>query len=455
MVACLAAVLSAGYARPIYALSYTELNALNNGWEHYDPDEQQCAGAPGNAVSNQQVPTGEGAVLDGHSLPAVVGGTAREEEAVRNGNQAQLAPGTSNPGAGFALAVEGLTDKDVEYYFTMRWRYATWNWRGGSDVGPEDKAWYEQAVRKVLVTNPKNESDPNDDVSVVVSIAEAGPAPWTGIQQPDELEPPSYWQGYVDGTPGEYRGRVSGLAPAAYNKLGSDDELRRRINGDTVEGADLYYQWAPDQNTEAGTTYNGAVPGAVELSALSSGTSQTCNKGSVGGSFVFYSQYDPEWINHPYGSGSGASTLGPSGCGPSALAMVVATMVDRSVSPADVADWGTANGTYIPGTGSSWNLFTNGPTNWGLKSTAIGTDINEAISALENGAYVIASGSGATPYTSGGHIIALRGVTDDGKILIGDSNTEVPPQDDPNNTKEWDVSDITQGLKGLWIIEKS
>lgn len=445
-----------GMQQSVVALTESGLESIILGYPHYDPTESGTCGPGAGASAGGFLPTGPGSTLEGHTLPALVGGTGIEERAVRNGNSAQLAPGTSNPGANLALKPNGLTDADVQYYFNMRWRYAVWDWRGDSNPGPESVDWYNQKVRKVLVTNAKNPDNPADDVSVVVSIVESGPAPWTGVQQPDEIVEPDYWRGFIDGTPPQYEGRVSGLAPDAFNALGTDDELRRRPGG----GADLHYQWAPDQNVQAGTKYTGEVAGAVPPKQLAQGQGRfvECKAGGALGEFVFYSQYDPLWRYQCYGptNDNGScrlSNLGEAGCGPSSVAMVVSTMTTQRVTPKEVADYSYDNGWYR-GSGTLWGLLNEGPKNWGLTSTAIGTDLARAVTALRNGALVIASGTGTAPYTGGGHILVLRGVTSDGKILLGDSNTTPPPSTDENNTREWEQSQIAQGLKGLWIITK-
>lgn len=446
-----------GFQQSVAALTESGLESIILGYPHYDPTESGTCVSGANATPGGFLPTGPGSTLEGHTLPALVGGTGIEERAVRNGNSASLAPGTSNPGASLALSPNGLTDADVQYYFNMRWRYAVWDWRGDDNAGPESVDWYTEKVRKVLVTNAKNPDNPADDVSVVVSIVESGPAPWTGVQQPDEIVEPDYWRGFLDGTPPQYEGRVSGLAPDAFNALGTDDELRRRPGG----GADLYYQWAPDQNVQAGTKYTGEISGAIPPKQLAQGQSQSveCNAGGAVGDFVFYSQYDPQWRYECYGpensnGGCQLSNIGEAGCGPSSVAMVVSTMTTQRVTPPEVAQYSYDHGWY-KGAGTSWGLFSEGIKNWGLKTTAIGTDLNRAATALRNGALVIASGTGTAPYTGGGHIIVLRGVTSDGRILIGDSNTDgASPSTDENNTREWEQSQIAQGLRGLWIITK-
>lgn len=435
-----------------WALSDNDLKAINGGYARYDPFATPCGTTADPSMTTPTgtfLPTGPGTELEGHKLPAATGGTGNEEEAGIVNGRIVLIEG-NDAGNPLALNPKGVTDNDVKYYINMRWRYAVWNWRGDGNTGPEDVSWYTQKVRKVLVTNPKTGR------GIITSIVESGPAPWTGTNM-TAGEAPSYWQGYIDGTPPQYKGRVSGLSPSAIKTLANTTDLEeaKRLlqrRPDNIDN-DLTYQWAPDQNMPAGTVVQGN-----QVVGTNGGI--TCTGGVANGQFVFYSQYDPRWKDECYGGGTKGnctySTVGEGGCGPSSVAMVVATLKDRSVTPKTVADYSTSQGWYWVvngvGKGSKWDLLRYGPAKWGLDSKEIGTNLDEAISALRNGALVIASGTGASPYTEGGHILVIRGVTEGGKLLLGDSNVKIPADKARNNTMEWEPSTIRQGLRNLWII---
>ena len=130
--------------------------------------------------------------------------------------------------------------------------------------------------------------------------------------------------------------------------------------------------------------------------------------------FVVYSQYDKRWTNKPYGS----SRIGPSGCGPSSLAMIITNLTGKSVTPDQVASWGGRF--YIPGSGSSWELAPEGAKHWGMTAKQA-SGVSGINAALRSGAMIWIGGSGSLPFTSGGHVIVIRGVTEDGKWLVGDS----------------------------------
>lgn len=150
----------------------------------------------------------------------------------------------------------------------------------------------------------------------------------------------------------------------------------------------------------------------------STGGTATCGSGIPAGSFVFYEQSDSKWGSHAFGS----STIAESGCGPASVAMVVATLADKSITPVQTADFGTANGAYIPGSGSSHQkMLIEGPQNWGLKVKPLGTNLEEAAKVLRGGGLVIFSGSGKSPFSAGGHISVLRAIDANGKFLVGNS----------------------------------
>jgi hypothetical protein len=239
------------------------------------------------------------------------------------------------------------------------------------------------------------------------------------------------------------------LTPRQYG-----DKLLANIANGTGSKIPMLYANAPDF-----ATWLAKIGGSVNPATLTSASTATptptpdtsdssCSSGGSGGpsgTFVFYSQYDSKWADHPYGS----STIKASGCGPTSVAMIVATMTDSSVTPIQTADYGTSIGAYINGEGSDHDkMLRQTPEHYGLKSVALGVNLNAAITAINNGAYVLASGTGSSPYTKDGHIIVLRGVTSDGKILIGDPNIAT------NNTKAFDPTTIENGLTSLYAVTK-
>lgn len=148
---------------------------------------------------------------------------------------------------------------------------------------------------------------------------------------------------------------------------------------------------------------------------------------------VYYNQTDARWGNKPYGK---TSTIGRAGCGPTALAIAVASLTTNKVTPYDVAQWSAANGGLCEGSGSYHSLIPNGGRYYGLTVISIGRDGKKLVEALQEGKLAIAIMSKGH-FTSGGHFIVLRGVTEDGKILVAD------PASVKRSNKEWDLRIVT------------
>ena len=172
----------------------------------------------------------------------------------------------------------------------------------------------------------------------------------------------------------------------------------------------------------------------AEFTARLANNRPTCNSGKSGfvDGFTTYNQYDPRWKDLPYGP---KSTIGASGCGPAAMAMIITALTKQVVTPVDTATYGAAHGTKAK-SGSYGHLL--GPViggYWGLKSKYLAKDVNQINEGVRAGGLVIFSGKGPAPFTSSGHFIVVRAVTSSGKWLIGDSNGK---KGQSNSTKEWD-----------------
>lgn len=139
------------------------------------------------------------------------------------------------------------------------------------------------------------------------------------------------------------------------------------------------------------------------------------------------------WSNVPYGS---FGTIASSGCGPTALAMVVVGLTGRTdISPATVGNWSVENG-YRAVEGSSWDLMTEGGEYFGLNVEVLSRkNPSRIVKELSEGHPIIASMQRGH-FTQGGHFIVLRGVTNSGKILVNDSNST------ENTNIEWDLAVI-------------
>ena len=144
---------------------------------------------------------------------------------------------------------------------------------------------------------------------------------------------------------------------------------------------------------------------------------------------VYYNQTDARWGNKLYGK---TGTIGAEGCGPTALAIVVATLTDHKVTPYDVAKWSAENGHPCEGNGSYHSLIPAGGAHYGLTVTGIGNSSSKLVEALQEGKLVIAL-MAKGHFTSTGHFIVLRGITEDGKVLVAD------PASIKRSNQEWEL----------------
>lgn len=81
---------------------------------------------------------------------------------------------------------------------------------------------------------------------------------------------------------------------------------------------------------------------------------------------VSYLQTDPRWAGIPYAVKGESATIGGSGCGPTSMAMVLATWADKSVTPKTECAWALENGYKAKGQGTYYSYFTPAAKRYGL-----------------------------------------------------------------------------------------
>lgn len=153
--------------------------------------------------------------------------------------------------------------------------------------------------------------------------------------------------------------------------------------------------------------------------------------------FTVYNQKDPAWADLPYAT----STIGESGCGPAAMAMIITNLTKQQVTPVETANYAAQIGMYEPGVGSSWSIGPRLAEHWGLRAEPVAKDITAITNALRNGALIITPGAGPQPFTSSGHFIVIRGITANGMFRIGDSGHS------NTSAQDWDPQQIVQNMR--------
>ena len=122
---------------------------------------------------------------------------------------------------------------------------------------------------------------------------------------------------------------------------------------------------------------------------------------------VDYKQYDKRWGSIRYTANNTYNpkqTIKNSGCGPTAMANVVATFWDKNVTPDKLASWSVANGYRTLNSGTSWGFYKAIAQKYKSSKFIQTTSYATAKSALKNGALIVVS-VGPSIFTKKGHFI--------------------------------------------------
>ncbi len=158
--------------------------------------------------------------------------------------------------------------------------------------------------------------------------------------------------------------------------------------------------------------------------------------------FVFFEQDSDEWKNVAYGS----DKIGSHGCGPVCMAMIISSITGEVVYPDETAKWSVRNGYYAKGTGTSHGLMTAIAKEYDIPVTTLPsgswTDVTKA---LKEGKLVVTRVKNGI-FATNNHFFILRGITDDGKILVANSISY------EDSVKEWSLSTIKGQVNlGFWV----
>lgn len=153
-----------------------------------------------------------------------------------------------------------------------------------------------------------------------------------------------------------------------------------------------------------------------------SGTSETTLNGTT-----YYSQNDPRWKDSKFRRSDGAddgATMGNTGCGPTAMSMVISEMGKRKTTPTEMARFAQMSGTRDD-TGTNADFIDTSARAYGLGSMRNSNPSAGYLkSALSTGNPMVLLGqddSGSrSPYTSAGHYIVATGVDSSGNVIYND-----------------------------------
>ena len=213
--------------------------------------------------------------------------------------------------------------------------------------------------------------------------------------------------------------------------------------------SDPYYNRRSAVYAQIMSDVGGALPSSMDQkTAASGGEGVIYTTGSI--DVVYYNQASG-WKNY------GSSTAAAGACGPTSCAIVASTFLSTEYNPNYMIDWAVANGYRVEGQGSAHSIIDGFCADFGLSVTHATTQ-QQVVDALASGKLVVvlagSTGSSSDYYTGAGHFFCLRGVTDEGKILVADCGSQTKT----NNTSGYSLSSIWNNRKTccgdthVWII---
>lgn len=120
---------------------------------------------------------------------------------------------------------------------------------------------------------------------------------------------------------------------------------------------------------------------------------------------IDFKQYDSRWKSKMYSDHNDKKqTMSNSGCGPTAMADIVATLKDPKVTPYTLAELSMKWGTRTYSSGTSWSFFPKVQKQYGFSKMIETTSLATLKACLDAGGYVVCS-MGPGYWTKGGHFI--------------------------------------------------
>ena len=169
---------------------------------------------------------------------------------------------------------------------------------------------------------------------------------------------------------------------------------------------------------------------------------------------VSYLQTDPRWKALPYQVPGETATIGGSGCGPTAAAMLVETLTGKTFTPVDACRWSVAHGYKAKGQGTYYSYFAPQFEAFGIKCWQLSwTNVyhnpaskvhDQALEYLKQGYYLIALMKKGN-WTSGGHFVVVWWA--DGKIRIND------PASTRDSRVNGDINTFRNEAAYYWVVD--
>ena len=146
---------------------------------------------------------------------------------------------------------------------------------------------------------------------------------------------------------------------------------------------------------------------------------------------VHYLQWDSRWKNVKYSTHTSKQTIGNSGCGTTSMAMILATVVNKSITPVETSALAVANGYRTYSNGTAWGFYEFCFKKYSGFSKFITTSsVTTLKAALAQGALAVCSMNNGDGHfwTSSGHFIVAIGYDSKGYIYANDPNKKTCPR---------------------------
>lgn len=170
---------------------------------------------------------------------------------------------------------------------------------------------------------------------------------------------------------------------------------------------------------------------------------------------VDYKQYDSKWGALPYAVDGESSTIKSAGCGPTALANVLAAIVSPYIDPVTLASWARMKNYKVKASGTSYSFFVPCAAAYGVNVRRINTTNiygkstsqyhAQILAELQAGNWVIAC-MGKGNWTNSGHYVTVYGFQG-GNVYINDPGSSKAGR--ACNT--WEL--FKSQVKFYWVVE--
>ena len=214
------------------------------------------------------------------------------------------------------------------------------------------------------------------------------------------------------------------------------------------EGASNAWDWVSNKVDAAGTAImnlgRGGKNGGRPLYGGKGGDEEL-------NGMPYYSQNDPKYKNIQYkqtgGFGNG-DTIGDSGCGPTAMAMVASKFTGKDYNPVTMAKMAEAGG-YSTSVGTTPGYFSAAGNALGIPNQQMYPSADSLQTSLATGHPVILQGasggygSGNSPYTTEGHYVTATGLDGNNNVIINDPRGK-------EYSGAYRMSDVVNDTTGMW-----